>query len=121
MRLRETVRSQGLGRPAFFLSSRGRRLSPSTLSEAFRRARYRAGLEGNQPRALRPHDLRHRFATTRLVTWYREGIEVQTQLPFLATYLGHVRYSDTAYHITGTAELLGIAADRAFARDGGAR
>jgi hypothetical protein len=55
------------------------------------------------------------------VTWYREGIDVQTQLPLLARYLGHVRYSDTAYYITGTAELLGIAADRAFPRDGGAR
>jgi integrase len=106
---------------AFFLTSRGRRLSASTLSKAFRRARAHAGLDGARPRALRPHDLRHRFATTRLVTWYREGIDVQTQLPLLATYLGHVRYSDTAYYITGTAELLGLAAERVFARKRSAR
>jgi hypothetical protein len=32
----------------------------------------------------------------------------------LATYLGHARYSDTAYYVTATADLLGMAADRAF-------
>jgi len=107
--------------PAFFLSSRGLRLSPSGFGDAFRQARAGAQLDGDRPRSLRPHDLRHRFAVTRLVTWYREGIDVQTQLPLLATYLGHVRYSDTAYYITGTAELLGLAAERLFGRDGGAR
>ena len=62
----------------------------------------------------RPHDLRHRFAVTRLATWYRENADVQAMLPLLATYLGHAHYSDTAYYVTGTADLLGMAADRAF-------
>jgi integrase len=96
--------------PAFFLSSRGRRLSASGLGGAFRQACARAGLDGT-----RPHGLRHRFAIMCLVRSYREGLDVQAQLPLLATYLGHVRYSDTAYYITGTAELLGLAATRAFA------
>lgn len=107
--------------PAFFVSSRGRRLSNTTFGNGFRRARARAGLDGDRPRALRPHDLRHRFAITRLVRWYREGLDVQAQLPLLATYLGHVRYSDTAYYITGTAELLGLAAERVFSGKGGRR
>ena len=34
----------------------------------------------------------------------------------LATYLGHARYTDTAYYVTGTADLLGMAADRTFCR-----
>jgi integrase len=105
--------------PAFFLSLRGGRLSPSGLGSAFRQARTRAGLDGGHPRQLRPHDLRHRFAITRLVTSYRAGVDVQAQLPLLATYLGHVRYSDTAYYISGTAELLGLAAERVFALKGG--
>jgi hypothetical protein len=45
---------------------------------------------------------------------------VQALLPVLATYLGHAHYTDTAYYVTGTAELLGMAADRAFA-DGDVR
>ncbi len=111
------VRDRVFPRPssaAFFLSSRGRRLPSTSFSAAFRDARHCAGLGTDRPRMLRPHDLRHRFATTRLVQWYREGIDVQAQLPVLAAYLGHVRYSDTAYYITGTPELLGLVAARAF-------
>lgn len=33
-------------------------------------------------------------------------------LPVLATYMGHVHYSDTAYYLQATAELLGVAAER---------
>ena len=97
---------------AFFLSSRGNRLSSAGLHAAFSAARKLAGLDSGK--ALRPHDLRHRFAVTRLAAWHREQADVQALLPLLATYLGHARYSDTAYYVTGTADLLGMAADRAF-------
>ena len=49
-----------------------------------------------------------------LAAWHRENADVQALLPLLATYLGHARYSDTAYYVTATADLLGMAADRAF-------
>nr|WP_255618231.1 tyrosine-type recombinase/integrase [Aurantimonas sp. VKM B-3413] len=100
----------------FFLCSRGNRLSPSGLSIAFRAACKLAGLGSGK--ALRPHDLRHRFAITRLAVWHRENADVQALLPLLATYLGHARYADTAYCVTVTADLLGMAADRAFAGGG---
>ena len=102
---------------AFFLSSRGNRLSPSGLCAAFGAGCELAGLGRNKD--LRPHGLRHRFAVTRLTLWHQEKADVQALLPLLATYLGHARYTDTAYYITGTAELLGLAADRA-AMGGGA-
>jgi integrase len=101
---------------AFFLSSRGNRLSPTGLSVAFGAACELAGLGSDK--SLRPHDLRHRFAVTRLAAWHREKADVRALLPLLATYLGHAHYTDTAYYVTGTAELLGMAADRAFT-DGG--
>jgi integrase len=100
----------------FFLSSRGNRLSSAGLHFAFGVACKLAGLDNGKP--LRPHDLRHRFAVTRLAAWHRENVDVQALLPLLATYLGHARYSDTAYYVTGTADLLGMAADRAFAGGG---
>ncbi len=106
--------------PAFFLSLRGGRLSSAGFSGAFGEARASAGLYAKATRPLRPHDLRHRFAVTRLVTWHREGVDVQARLPLLATYLGHVRYSDTAYYVTATADLLAVAAHRTFASEGGA-
>ena len=101
---------------AFFLSSRGGRLSPAGLGQAFGAACELAGLDSDK--RLRPHDLRHRFAVTRLAVWHRERADVQALLPLLATYLGHARYTDTAYYVRATADLLGMAADRAFA-DGG--
>jgi integrase len=97
---------------AFFLSSRGNRLSSPGLQSAFAETRKLAGLDDGKP--IRPHDLRHRFAVTRLALWHQERADVQALLPLLATYLGHASYSDTAYYITGTADLLAMAADRAF-------
>jgi integrase len=97
---------------AFFLSSRGNRLSSPGLQIAFGQTRKLAGLDDGKP--VRPHDLRHRFAVTRLALWHQQRANVQALLPVLATYLGHASYSDTAYYITGTADLLAMAADRAF-------
>jgi integrase len=97
---------------AFFLSSRGNRLSSPGLHIAFADIRKLAGLDDGKP--VRPHDLRHRFAATRLALWHQQRADVQALLPLLATYLGHASYSDTAYYITGTADLLAMAADRDF-------
>ncbi|MER8428658.1 tyrosine-type recombinase/integrase [Mesorhizobium sp. M1403] len=102
---------------AFFLSSRGNRLSATGLQNGFAEVRKLAHLDGGKP--LRPHDLRHRFAVTRLSLWHQQRADVQALLPLLATYLGHASYSDTAYYLTGSADLLAIAAERAFL-DGGA-
>ena len=102
---------------AFFLSSRGNRLSPAGLRTAFTDACALAGLDYGK--RLRPHDLRHRFAVTRLALWHQEEkADVQALLPLLATYLGHAHYTYTAYYVTGTADLLGMAAERAFAEGG---
>lgn len=103
---------QALETPAFFISSRGTRLSQSGMREAFRAARRLASLDKGKP--LRLHDLRHRFAITRLAIWHRERVDVRAILPVLATYLGHSRYSDTAYYVTAGADLLSIAAERAL-------
>jgi len=37
---------------------------------------------------------------------------VQAKLPVLATFMGHVEYSHTAYYITATPELQGLAEGR---------
>jgi len=99
---------------------RGNRLSTVALYGAFSQACDIAELNQSVPRALRLHDLRHRFAVTRLGEWQRQKADIQAQLPLLATYLGHARYSDTAYYVTATPELLGLAAQRAFGRVRGA-
>jgi integrase len=98
--------------PAFFVTMWRKRFNPNTLQQQFCIAARQAGLRGPTGRGLTFHDLRHRFAVKRLAAWYSAGIDVQAMLPALATYMGHVHYSDTAYYLTATAELLGLAAER---------
>ena len=98
--------------PAFFLSLRKRRFCRNTLQQAFCKLARRAGLRGPKGRGPSFHSLRHRFAVKRLVAWYKAGLDIQAMLPALATYMGHVNYTDTAYYLTATPELLELAAQR---------
>jgi integrase len=98
--------------PAFFIQMRGGRFASSTPQQAFRQIARNVGIRANAGFGPSIHDLRHTFAVRRLVAWYREGKDVQAMLPQLATYMGHVDYSNTAYYLTATAELLGLAAER---------
>lgn len=96
--------------PAFFPTLWRTHFAENTLHQAFRQACELAGIcrwHGPGPRF---HDLRHTFAVRRLANWYREGNDVQAMLPALATYMGHGHYTDTAWYLTATAELLGLAA-----------
>ena len=102
---------------AFFASPTGTPISRAQLERAFSRMRAHAAVHGppgarHQPRL---HDARHTFAIHRLVAWYREGADVQTCLPLLATYLGHVNLSGTQAYLPMTPELLDEASKR-FAR-----
>ncbi len=99
---------------AFFVNMWRRRFSKHTLSLAFYHLLCDIGLRETVGHGPHFHDLRHTFAVRRLVTWYREGKDIQAMLPLLATYMGHVHFSDTAYYLTATPELLGLAADKYF-------
>jgi integrase/recombinase XerD len=65
----------------------------------------------------RTHDLRHAMARHRLLSWYRQGINPQSRLPYLATYLGHKDIQSTLVYLNVTPELLQQASER-FRRSG---
>jgi integrase/recombinase XerD len=72
-----------------------------------------AGLKPEKGRVgPRIHDLRHAFVGNRMLAWYREGINPQTRLPYLATYLGHKDINSTLVYLTVTQELLQQASGR---------
>jgi len=100
------------GCPAFFINMWRRRFARHTLQMSFWDLTRRGGLREEKGKGPTLHDLRHTFAVRRLAAWYRAGADVQAMLPALATYMGHVHYSDTAYYITATPELMGLAAER---------
>jgi integrase/recombinase XerD len=101
----------------FFCTKNHRAVTVDKADRVFAWLRTEAGVlrfdnERYQPRL---HDFRHTFAVIRLVTWYREGKDVQRLLPHLSTYLGHVHIDDTANYLTMTKELL-QEASRCFER-----
>ena len=73
----------------------------------------RAGLKpAPGQRGPRVHDLRHTFVAHRMMQWYRDGVDPQTRLPHLATYLGHKDIRSTLVYLNITPELLQQASER---------
>jgi hypothetical protein len=56
--------------------------------------------------------MRHRFAVRTLIDWYRAGLDVEREIPKLATYLGHAHVNDTYWYIEAVPELLQLATER---------
>jgi integrase len=112
---------------AFLISERGRRIRGSSVRRMF--ARLCTGIGLRPPigpgrrigRGPRLQDVRHTFATRRLVEWYRAGADVERELPKLATYLGHAGVTSTYWYIEAVPELLQLATARAARATGGRR
>lgn len=93
--------------PAFFLTHQGRRVDQKQFNKNFARLIQRIGLEGRGHRKRpRPHDIRHTFAVRTLLNWYRDGADVQRELPRLSTYLGHAEPLYTYWYLQAAPELL---------------
>ena len=67
----------------------------------------------------RIHDLRHTMVGHRMRDWYKAGINPQSRLPYLATYLGHKDIRSTLVYLHITPELLQEAGER-FRKNGAA-
>ena len=94
--------------PVFsFSQDGGRPINPNTISWNFHR--LLPELQLTVPPGVAPphlHCLRHSFAVGTLLRWYREGVDPARRLIHLATFMGHVSPSSTAYYLTITAQLL---------------
>jgi len=95
-----------------FVSGWHRRLCPSAAAHALRSACRLAGMATPLPHL---HDLRHSFAVGRVLAWYNDERDVDTLLPALSTYLGHVSVENTRVYLSANGLLLEHAAAR-FAR-----
>jgi integrase/recombinase XerD len=95
-----------------FLSRKGKPLIYSNVHRRFHRLIERAGMANRSPRRPRIHDLRHTFAVRTLIGWYRAGVDVQSRLPLLSTYLGHLNPTMTYWYLTAVPELLLLISER---------
>lgn len=99
--------------PLFSFTKRGA-INECTLSLTFHSLLPRLGLNISAGVcAPRLHDLRRAFAVDTLLRWYRSGIDPNTRLLNLSTFLGHAEPASTAVYLTVTEELL-READRRF-------
>jgi integrase/recombinase XerD len=107
---------QWAGRPVLpyvFVSSRGNRLDGGDIHRTFYALSRQIGLRGvADHHGPRLHDLRHRFAVTTLVRWYRAGADAERRLPILSAYLGHVHVSDTYWYLSAWPALMRTAMAR---------
>jgi len=91
----------------FFRTKRGAPISCCAADRIFRALRLAAGVKRTDGCYYQPrlHDLRHAAAVHRLVSWYREGVDVSSLLVSLSVYLGHLDLSATQKYLTMTPEL----------------
>ncbi len=80
-----------------------RRIQPDHSRGIAQNVIRRAGLNTHRGRGgPRIHDIRHTFVVHRMTAWYREGINPQNRLQYLATYLGHLNIHSTLIYLTIT-------------------
>jgi len=100
-------------RPLFWQEQGRRGYSFVTIEKLLTRVLRRAELKPARGHSgPRIHDMRHAFAVRRLTDWYRAGLDAQTRLPHLATYLGHKDINSTLVYLTITQDLLQEASKR---------
>ena len=56
--------------------------------------------------------MRHSFAVQALIRWYRDGADVQSNLPRLAMFMGHVSIVSTAHYLHFVPTMRNLASER---------
>jgi integrase len=83
----------------------GKAYSASGLSRGIGKLLRAANVRKADGSFPRVHDFRHAFALQALLRWYRAGVDIQSKLPLLATYMGHVSILSTEYYLSFIPEL----------------
>jgi integrase len=90
----------------FFQTPQGGHYCVRAIYYAWRQILYYAGIShGGKGHGPRIHDIRHTFAVHCLQRWVDESVDLETVLPYLSTYMGHVGISSTQEYLHLTSEL----------------
>lgn len=108
-RLREYIK---MAHPVFnkehflFPGTRSEKLRATVVHKYFRNLLRMANIpycgKNNGPRL---HDLRHTFAVNCLNAWVRNDIDLNTALPILSKFMGHINIKGTQKYLQFTAEM----------------
>ena len=95
-----------------FLNMRGNRLRLHNVHLALKKVLKMSDIEKGKETGPRLHDFHHTFAVHRLLGWYETEKDINSELPFLATYMGHVNINNTRIYLQATSELLQAGCER---------
>lgn len=99
--------------PLWWTTLRRQQYSYGQVEKLLMRVMRHAGLKSDRgKKGPRVHDLRHTFVAHRMLHWYRSGVDPQSRLPHLATYLGHKDIKSTLVYLNITPEVLRQASER---------
>ena len=92
----------------FFYTTGGRPLSGQSLSYAFNLIRGCINAVPIGYPCVRLYDFRHSMACRTIKKWSYQGIDVNSHLHILSTFMGHVKPADTYWYISATPEMLNL-------------
>ena len=101
-RLRKYVTEIPLDRPddPLFPNRFGIHYNPLSLYLLFMQLLWKLRIpHGGRCKGPRLHDLRPTFAVHRLEAWIKEGVDLNSKLPLLSAYLGHVGIAGTQRYL----------------------
>lgn len=112
LRLRAALVPRTSGNTLLLCSCAARGYTVEGLGNAIRTVMRRSGIWAKLPRVPHVHDFRHAFAVSALRRWYEEGRDVQSELPKLSMYMGHVSIASTTYYLRFMPAVVTLASER---------
>lgn len=106
--MRQPLNTETNNDSTFFTMRTGDPVKENALQCSFRRLCNHVGIRRSDGAKYEPRlqDIRHSFAVHRLISWYKQGMDVQLLLPHLSVYMGHVSIASTQVYLKMTTELL---------------
>jgi integrase/recombinase XerD len=112
LRIRAVFVPRAAGNTMLLCPYRTRGYTPEGLSSGVRKLMLCSGIWATVARVPRIHDFRHAFAVAALRRWYEEGRDVQSELPKLSLYMGHVSIASTSYYLRFMPAVVTLASER---------
>ncbi len=88
----------------FFRHGNGTKYTPDSIYSCFRKILHYSKIKHTE-NGPRLHDFRHTFCVLSLKQAVENGIDINSYLPILSTYVGHTKISSTAYYLRLTSDM----------------
>lgn len=83
----------------FFSHSNGSAVTQAFLWRTVDRCWKKANPTTQTLPQINPYTFRHQFASTIIMKWLNEGVDILTMIPYLKAHMGHSHFESTVYYI----------------------